>query len=216
MRSLIVIPAFVAVLGFGLQEISNQNSSHLGIGEVKSVFQHQQPFAQPRSCPLDPANKFDPMRTKVLENSSITRDSGLNTIGQTPVSDNAAYNMVLRLLSSHGNNPSRSKRLRSYIRQILGITDERDIQSLLRLAANFDRRTRPNDLEIMAIKARYHAQGHPPYSQIDMQRMAFLRQETVRVVDDIITEIPTALSADARSKLDQRIRLHVKTRIRIR
>lgn len=131
------------------------------------------------------------------------------------ISDRVAYTMVFRLLSSHKNDPTQIKRLRAYIRQNLGITQESDITAVFSLASNFKQRISPLDNQITAIKDRYHVLGHPPYSQADLQRFATLKQNKERVVDSLITDIPRRMSTEGRNKLNQRIQDHVKARIKI-
>ncbi len=132
------------------------------------------------------------------------------------ISDSIAYDMVFRLLSSHKNDPAKLKQLRAYVRQNLRITSKTDILAVFGLASEFKTRIRQPDEEIMSIKTRYHAIGHPPYSQLDLQRLATLKEAKTSVVARLIAEIPIRMSADGQARLNERIQEHVKAKIKFR
>jgi hypothetical protein len=166
----------------------------------------------PTSCPT---TKFS--TTLFSQNTPSTLASELNFGANNPqlISDRVAYTMVLRLLSSHGNNPVKIKRLRGYIEQNLGITDLRDVLAVFRLASDFKQRNEPLDNQVNAIKERYHALGHPAMSQTDQQRIDRLKQDKERVIDDLIVDIPRRMSANGNNRLNQSIQERVKSKIRI-
>ena len=123
--------------------------------------------------------------------------------------------MVLRLISSHGDNPKQIKRLRAYIRQNLGITDQNDILAVFRLASDFKQRINPFDIQVTAIKDRYHATGHPAYTQADQQRINKLKLDKERVVNTLIDDIPRRMSANGKDRLNQSVQERVKSKIKI-
>lgn len=147
--------------------------------------------------------------------STLTSESNFGTSNPQLISDTVAYTMVLRLINSHGNDTAQIKRLRGYVEQNLGITDPSDIVAVFRLASDFKQRLRAFDNQITEIKDRYHALGHPPFSQTDQQRLERLKQDKERAVDNLIAEIPQRMSANGRNQLNQGIQERVKPKIRM-
>lgn len=131
------------------------------------------------------------------------------------ISDRVAYTMVLRLLSSHGNDSAKIKRLRGYIEQNLGINDPSDILAVFRLAVDFKQRNKPLDNQVNTIKERYHTLGHPMISQADQQRLDRLKQDKEKVIDDLIADIPRRMSANGKNRLNQNVQERVKSKVRM-
>ncbi len=129
------------------------------------------------------------------------------------ISDRVAYTMVFRLLSSHKNDAER-KRLRGYVQQNLGITDNNEIEVIFRLANDFKQRTIPVDDQVKLIKERYHP-SHSSYSNDDQKQLEKLKKEKEKIVNDLIADIPRRLSADAKDKLHRSIQERVKQKIKI-
>ncbi len=130
------------------------------------------------------------------------------------IPDRVAYMMVFRLLSSHKNDAER-KRLRGYVQQNLGITDENEIEAVFQLADDFKQRTLPVDNQINSIKERYHP-THSAFSNDDRKKLEKLKKDKEKIVDDLVTDIPRRLSENGKLKLHQNLQEHVKQKIKIR
>lgn len=130
------------------------------------------------------------------------------------IPDRIAYMMVFRLLSSHRNESDR-KRLRPYIKQILGITNNNDIEEVFRLADDFKRLTLPIDSQINSIKERYHP-AHSPFNNDDRQELNKLKKDKEKIVDDLMDDIPRRLTANGKNKLHRNIQERVKQKIKVK
>lgn len=128
------------------------------------------------------------------------------------IPDSIAYMMVFRLLSSHENEMER-KRLRGFVRQNLGITDDKEIEAVFRLADDFKRRVSPVDNQINSIKDRYHP-SHLPFSNDDRKELKKLKKNKEKIVDDLIANIPRRLSANSKDKLHRNIQERIKKKIK--
>ena len=106
------------------------------------------------------------------ETQFATVNSGQNS---ELIPDRIAYLMVFRLLSSYKNEAERN-RLRGYVQQNLGITDNNEIEAVFRLADDFKQRTTPLDNQINAIKDRYHP-THSPFNNDEQNRLENLEKD---------------------------------------
>lgn len=128
------------------------------------------------------------------------------------IPDNVAYMIVFRLLSSHKNEPER-RRLHGYVRQNLGITDDKEIEAVFRLADDFKRRVIPVDDQINSIKERYHP-SHMPFSRDDRKELEKLKKNKEKIVGELLADIPRRLSANGKDKLHKNIQERVKKKIK--
>lgn len=126
------------------------------------------------------------------------------------VTDEIAFRMVFRLLTRNDNNPGEKKRLKSYIRQKLGVTSPQDVNFLLNLASRFKARIRHPDEDLLQIKHESHHNGHPNYSQIELHRMRTLESERVRIIGDTIREIPPRLAESLRRNIAERVKPNIR------
>jgi hypothetical protein len=129
------------------------------------------------------------------------------------IPDRIAYLMVFRLLSSYKNEAERN-RLRGYVQQNLGITDNNEIEAVFRLADDFKQRTIPLDNQINAIKDRYHP-THSPFNNDDRKKLEKLKKDKEKIVDDLIRDLPNRLSANGKDKLHRNIQEKVKQKIKM-
>lgn len=129
------------------------------------------------------------------------------------ISDRVAYTMVFRLLSSH-KNLAELTRLRGFVKQNLGITDNNEIEALFRLADDFKQRTMPIDSQISFIKQRYHP-NHLLLSNDDQQQLNKLKKDKEKIVDDLAAEMPRRMGQNGNNKFYHGIQEHVKQKIRI-
>lgn len=157
------------------------------------------------------------------ETSGATTQSANNepqfapvSVAQNPelIPDRVAYSMIFRLLSSHKND-AEHKRLRGYVRQNLGITDDNEIEEVFRLAGDFKQRTIPVDNQINSIKDRYHP-THSAFSNDDRKKLEKLKKDKEKIVDDLVADIPRRLSANGKDKLYRNLQERVKQKIKIR
>lgn len=136
-----------------------------------------------------------------------------NPVNPQIVPDRIAYLMVLRLLSSYKDEMER-KRLRSYVKQVLGITDDNEIEAVFQLASDFKQRVLPVDNQINSIKDRYHP-THPPFSNDDRKKLDKLKKDKDKIVDDLIRDLPNRLTPNAKDKLHRNIQEKVKGKIKM-
>ncbi len=129
------------------------------------------------------------------------------------IPDRIAYLIVFRLLGSY-ENETEHKRLRGFVKQNLGITDHKEIEAVFRLADDFKQRVSPVENQINLIKDRYHP-SHSPFSKDDRKELEELKKDKEKIVDDLIADIPSRLSADGKDKLHRNIQERVKQKIRI-
>lgn len=160
---------------------------------------------------------------KTVETNRATMQSATSESQFVPVNvennsqlipDEVAYSMVFRLLGSHKNDAER-KRLRGYVRQNLGITDDDEVEAVFRLADDFKQRTLPVDNQINSIKDRYHP-THSPFSNDDRRKLEKLKKDKKKIVDDLIADIPRRLSENGKEKLHRNLQDRVKQKIKIR
>jgi len=150
--------------------------------------------------------------TSANHETQLATVSGENNPELIP--DRIAYTMIFRLLSSYKNDAER-KRLRGYVQQNLGITDNNEIEAVFRLADDHKQRTLPIDSEINAIKDRYHP-SHSPYSNDDRKQIEKLKKNKEKIINDLISDIPRRLSANGKDKLHRSIQERVKQKIKIK
>jgi len=150
--------------------------------------------------------------TPANHETQLSAVSGENNPELIP--DRIAYTMIFRLLSSHKNDAER-KRLRGYVQQNLGITDNNEIEAVFRLADDHKQRTLPIDSQINSIKDRYHP-SHSPYSNDDRKQIEKLMKDKEKIVNDLISDIPRRLSANGKDKLHRSIQERVKQKIKIK
>lgn len=130
------------------------------------------------------------------------------------IPDRVAYLLVFRLLSSHKNDTER-KRLRGYVRQNLGITDDNEIEAVFRLADDFKQRTIPIDNQINSIKEHYHP-SHSSFSNDDRKKLDKLKKDKEKIVNDLVADLPRRLNQNSKDKLHRNLQERVKQKIKIR
>lgn len=206
---LIVLVAFAVT-----SKVVNKSVEAISESESVKTVKDERPITSlfQTACPT---GKFSASLFNLKNPSTFTSESNFGSSNPQLISDRVAYTMVLRLLSSHENDPAKIKRLRGYVQQNLGITDTSDILAVFRLALDFKQRNRPLDNQVNSIKERYHTLGHPTVSQADQQRLDRLKQDKQRVVDDLIADIPRRMSANGKNRLNQSIQERVKAKIRM-
>lgn len=192
------------------------NNSVEAISELESVKTvKDERSTKPLFQTTCPTSKFGSTLFNSKSSSILASESNFVSSDPQLISDRVAYTMVLRLLSSHENDPAKIKRLRGYVEQNLGITNPSDILAVFRLASDFKQRNSPLDNQVNSIKKSYHTLGHPTISQADQQRLDRLKQDKEIVIDDLIADIPRRMSANGKNRLNQSIQARVKSKIRM-
>lgn len=209
---LFVVFLLTLVAFFGVSKVVNNSVE--AISEPVETVKNERPITPlfQTSCPT---GKFSPTLFNLKNPQILTSESNFGSSNPQLISDRIAYTMILRLLSSHGNDPTKIKRLRGYVQQNLGINEPSDVLAVFRLAVDFKQRNSPLDNQVNSIKESYHALGHPTISQTDQQRLDRLKQDKERVVDDLIADIPRRMSVNGKNRLNQSIQERVKSKIRM-
>lgn len=166
------------------------------------------------SATVEPAesNVINPSVTEI-PNRKTSPDAVNNETDPASVPDAIAYTMVFRLISSH-KTEAEFKRLRGYVQQNLGITDNREIDAVFRLADDFKRRTDPIDDEISFITERYHP-NHSPYAHEDQKRLDKLKKDKEKIIYDLAAEMPFRLGETGKNKFHKNVQERVKKKIKI-
>ncbi len=160
--------------------------------------------------------KASEVNQSILKSANPETQFATTTGGQNPelIPDRVAYMLVFRLLSSHKNDAER-KRLRGYVQQNLGITDNNEIEAVFELANDFKQRTLPIDNQINSIKERYHP-THSSFNNDDRKKLEKLKKDKDKIVDDLVADIPRRLNQNSKDKLNRNLQERVKQKIKIR
>lgn len=137
------------------------------------------------------------------------------------IPDHVAYSLLFRFLANRENEGDK-KAIRAYIRQMgLGKkkckdceaseTQDTDIDSLLAVAEEFNRRVAVLDRQAFNLRVN----NQSPRSPQVMAQLADLQRQKEALVEEIIASLPQHLSVDAMKEMRNHINERVKRKIKM-
>lgn len=129
------------------------------------------------------------------------------------ISDNIAYSVVLRLLSSYKNNLERNQ-LTAYIKQVLKITDKDDIEVIFAIAQEYKNQMRFVEQQAEAIKEPYHP-THMPFIEADLTYLKKLDKTKEAIIENLLETASLRVNAGIMDIFRQTIQERVKYKVKV-